>query len=301
MKKLLAILLALSLLCCAGCGQERAPAAPEAAPAAEPAAEPAPAPETEAEPAAPAAEPEAEAEPAAEPAAEPEAEPMPDDVPAPEALTEPAEFPLLEEPPLPAAQRVPGDWYALYGGMPLQLSVREDGSFVLAVPGSDAEPKEGTWRVEDNSLWLGEDDEPLLVLDDSLLLVSAGISFTREPVTVYVPSEEFRDVESGDLDGYWVCRYVEIGGVYMLADAIRCDTLLYIEGENVALGGDFFGDLPLVFGFEDGGMIAAVGANTSVVLTIRLQQDGFLRLTFRDDSGDIVFFCSPAGEISPPA
>ncbi len=264
MKKLLAILLALGLLCCAGCGQTEPPAAP------------------------------AEAAPEPAPAAEAADEPMPDTAPASEDLTEPAEIPLLEEPPLPAALRVPGDWYAMYQAVPLQLSVNEDGSFVLAVPGSAAEPQKGTWRVEDNFLWLGEDSEPLLVLDDSLFLASVGISFTREQATVYAPSEEFWDVESGDLDGYWVCRYVNSGGVLVPADVRGDDTVLYIEGENVALGGDFFGDLPLAFGFEDGGMIAAVGADTSVSLTIRLQQDGFLRLTLRDDYGDTVFFCAPA-------
>ena len=279
-----------------GCGQEGAPAAPEAAPAAEPAAEPAPAPETEAEPAAPAAEPEVEAEPAAEPAPEPVS--MPDTLPAPEALTEPAEFPLLEEPPLPAALRVPGDWYALYGGMSLQLSVREDGSFVLGVPGAPEAQTEDTWRVEDNSLWLGDEEtEPLLVLDDSLLWASAGLSFTREQPQTYVPAEEFYDLQPGDADGYWLCRYAELGGVRMPAEAMGGGTVLVIEGENVALGGDFFGDLPLVFSYEDGGMLAAVGEAAPVTLAIQLQQDGFLRLTFRDDSGDIVFFCSPA---SPP-
>ena len=293
MKKLLAILLALSLLCCAGCGQEGAPAAPEAAPAAEASAEPAPAPETKAEPAAPAAEPEAEAEPAAEPAPEPVS--MPDTVPAPEALIAPTEFPLLEEPPLPAALRVPGDWYALHQGVLLQLSVKEDGSFVLGIPGAVETQTAGTWRVEDNSLWLGDEEtEPLLVLDDSLLWASAGLSFTREQPQTYVPAEEFYDLQPGDADGYWVCRYAELGGVRMPAEAMGGGTALVIEGENVALGGDFFGDLPLVFSYEDGGMLAAVGEAAPVTLAIQLQQDGFLRLTLRTaDDETVIFYLSP--------
>ena len=269
MKKLLVMLLALALLLAlAACGEET----PAPAQADEPgAADSAPAPET-----------------------------APEEKPgegAPAALLEPVEVPMLEEPLLSAEARVPGDWYALHQGAILCLSLSEDGAYTLSFPGAALEESRGTWTVESNQLFLdGREDEPLLVLDDSLLWESARMRFTREIPETYVPSEEFYDLQPGDLDGLWRCRFLEVGGLTVSAETMSDDTLLYIEGENVALAGSFFGNVPLVFAYEKDAATAFLGeGDAAVTLTLRLQQDGFLRLTLEtgDPADSVVFYLTP--------
>ncbi|MBQ6272739.1 MAG: hypothetical protein IJK63_00775 [Oscillospiraceae bacterium] len=269
MKKLLVMLLALALLLAlAACGEET----PAPAQADEPgAADSAPAPET-----------------------------APEEKPgegAPAALLEPVEVPMLEEPLLSAEARVPGDWYALHQGAILCLSLSEDGAYTLFFPGAALEESRGTWTVESNQLFLDRrEDEPLLVLDDSLLWESARMRFTREIPETYVPSEEFYDLQPGDLDGLWRCRFLEVGGLTVSAETMSDDTLLYIEGENVALAGSFFGNVPLVFAYDQDAATAALGeGDAAVTLSLRLQQDGFLRLTLEtgDLADSVVFYLSP--------
>ena len=269
MKKLLAVLLALILLLAlAACGEET----PAPAQADEPgAADSAPAPE-----------------------AAPEEKPGEG---APAALLEPVEVPMLEEPLLPAEARVPGDWYALHQGAILLLHIDEDGAYTLSFPGADLEESRGTWTVESNQLFLdGREDEPLLVLDDSLFWESAGMSFTREMPQTYVPAEEFYDLQPGVLDGLWRCRFLGLGGLTVSAETMSDDTLLYIEGENVALAGSFFGNVPLVFAYEKDAATASLGeGDAAVTLSLRLQQDGFLRLTLEtgDPADSVVFYLTP--------
>ena len=268
MKKLLAVLLALILLLAlAACGEE--PLAPETGPT---------------EP--------AEAVEPTEPAPE---EALGGDAPA--ALLEPVEYPRLEEPLLPAASRVHGDWYALHQGAILCLSLSEDGAYTLSFPGTDLEESRGTWTVESNQLFLdSEGTEPLLVLDESLLWESAGKVFTREKPETYVPAELFYDLQPGDLDGLWICRFLGVGGLTVYAEAMSDDTVLYIEGENVALGGSFFGNVPLTFAYENGAATAALSeGDTLAALTLRLQQDGVLRLTVETGgpADSVVFYLSP--------
>ena len=269
MKKLLAVLLVLTLLLAlAACGEETPAPAREDAPDA---ADPAPAPE---------------AAPAEKPGEG-----------APAALLEPVEVPMLEEPLLPAEARVPGDWYAQHQGAILLLHISEDGAYTLSFPGADLEESRGTWTVESNQLFLdGGETEPLLVLDESLLWESAGMVFTREMPQTYVPAGEFYDLQPGDLDGLWKCRFLGVGGLTVTAESMSDDTVLYIEGENVALGG-VFGDIPLAFAFEDGAMVARLDeGETKAVLTLRLQMDGVLRLSLETDgeaAGPVDFYLLP--------
>ena len=277
MKKLLAVMLSLALLLAlTACGQETpAPA--------EPAETAAPAPDA------------VPADPAPAPEAAPTEKPGEG---APAALLEPVEVPTLEEPLLPAAARVPGDWYALHRGAILCLSISEDGAYTLSVPGAELEQARGTWMVESNQLFLdGRETEPLLVLDESLLWEPAGMVFTREMPQAYLPAGEFYDLQPGDLDGLWKCRFLGVGGLTVTAETMSDDTLLYIEGENVALVGSFFGNVPLVFAFEDGAMVARLEeGEVTAVLTIRLQTDGILCLSLEtkgEASGPVTFYLLP--------
>ena len=86
-----------------------------------------------------------------------------------------------------------------------------------------------------------------------------------------------------------------MGGLTVYAEALSDDTVMYIEGGNVALGGSFFGNVPLVFAYEEGAMTTTLGeGDTAVSLTLRLQQDGVLRLTVETGKAvPVIFYLSP--------
>ncbi len=92
--------------------------------------------------------------------------------PEPEYEPLPAEY-------LPLAQRALGDWYAELSGLAIQLTLGEDGAYTLLIPGS--EPLAGVWAEKDGQLILdGDEESPLLVLDDVLRFDALGLLFTRE-------------------------------------------------------------------------------------------------------------------------
>ena len=57
-----------------------------------------------------------------------------------------------------------GDWYAEIGGMPLQLTLTEDGAYTLSFPGLPDAPTQGTWELNDGFIFLdGGRNGPLLL------------------------------------------------------------------------------------------------------------------------------------------
>ncbi len=57
-----------------------------------------------------------------------------------------------------------GDWYAEIGGMPLQLTLTEDGAYTLSFPGLPDTPTQGTWELNDGFIFLdGGRNGPLLL------------------------------------------------------------------------------------------------------------------------------------------
>ena len=235
----------------------------------EPTTEPTPEPTAE-----PTAEPTPEptAEPTAEPTPEPTAEPTPEPTRPPRP--EEPEYEHLPEEYLPLSQRVLGDWFAEQAGLVIALSLTEDG-YTLSIPGTD--PQAGQWEEKDGMVVLdGDGESALLVLDDVLRLDALGLLFTREQPLTYVPADLFADASEGAFDGLWRAHFVAVGDGVMLAQALAEDAIVYIEGTNVALGGQRFGDVIRVFTPVEGAMTLTEGEAT---VTLQLQQDGFLRLT----------------------
>jgi len=305
MKKLCMILLAALLLLSAACAsptpqetaapkdvsvvtEEPEPMAtvePTPAPAAEPAEEPKDVSEgtEETHPGSGSDEPEPRAtvEPTPEPTAEPTRPPKPE---------EPAYEPLPEE-YLPLSQRVLGDWFADQAGLMIALSLTEDG-YTLAVPGQA--PQAGQWEEQDGMILLDGDQEGgLLVLDNALRMDALGLLFTREQPLTYVPADLVADAPEGAFDGLWRAQFVAVGSGEtagtMLAEAAEEDAFVYIEGTNVALGGRRFGNVIRVFTPDGGGLTLPEEG-----VTLRLQQDGFLRMTLADAT--IYLMAAPTAE-----
>ncbi|MBQ9322765.1 MAG: hypothetical protein IJR81_00840, partial [Clostridia bacterium] len=90
------------------------------------------------------------------------------------------------------------------------------------------------------------------------------------------PAEPLADAQTGSFDGFWKAHFVAVGNGVMLAQALAEDAFVYIEGTNVALGGQRFGDMIRVFTPADGALTLTEGEST---ISLQLQQDGFLRLT----------------------
>lgn len=219
---------------------------------------------------------EATPEPTPEPTAEPTVEPTPEPTAEPTRPPKPEEpeYEHLPEEYLPLSQRVLGDWFAEQAGLVIALSLTEDG-YTLSVPGTD--PQAGQWEEKDGMVVLdGDGESALLVLDDVLRLDALGLLFTREQPLTYVPADLFADASEGAFDGLWLAHFVAVGDGVMLAQALAEDAFVYIEGTNVALGGQRFGDVIRVFTPVEGAMTLTEGEAT---VTLQLQQDGFLRLT----------------------
>ncbi|MBR0356907.1 MAG: hypothetical protein IJH54_05445 [Clostridia bacterium] len=186
---------------------------------------------------------------------------------------EPACEPLPEE-YLPLSQRVLGDWYADYAGLLISLTLGEDGSYALLAPGIEAQT--GQWEARDGQLFLdGGEEAAITPLNGVLCFEGLDLLFTREQPLTYVPADVAEAAE-GDFDGFWKVRFVAVGEGTALAQALHEDTFVYIEGTNVALGGERFGDVIRVFTAADKALTLTEGEST---ISLQLQQDGFLRLT----------------------
>ena len=204
-----------------------------------------------------------------------------DNQPEPESTRPPRpeepEYDTLADDYIPLNERVLGYWYADKAGLLVTLELNEDG-FSLSVPGSES--LTGDWEAKDGEIVLnGDEENPLLPINDVIFFDTLDLLFTREMPAVYVPAEIITDAREGSFDGFFKAQFVAVSGGTILANVLDEDTIVYIEGTNVALGGTRFGNVIKVFS-------AATGALTlsEDVLNVKLelQQDSFLRMTLPD-------------------
>lgn len=182
--------------------------------------------------------------------------------------------------PEPPANSAEGDWYADLNGIPLRLSLNADGTYALALPSVLGESPAGRWEMDD--IFVRLDDGPALALVSADLLIwkENDLLFAREAPRLYVPADLLPDAVPGLFAGYWTCRYVDVDGFALPADALDERTDLYIEDARVALGGPRFGDVFWTFSFTDGVLSADLDGRA---VALALQQDGLMRLTCADD------------------
>ena len=188
-----------------------------------------------------------------------------------------------------------GLWYAMIEGVPMTLELRRDGAYTMTMgvvslqedgtvsaAAASEDALEGTWTLEDGLIYLDGEEEASFEMRNSMLYwFATGDFFTAEAPQLYQPADLRKDAKTGDFDGYWVSAFAGIDGLVLNADVIDDNTDIYIEGENVALGGDIFGDDTAKFTLADGLMSYTDGTgNEKITVTLGLQEDGYLRLVF---------------------
>ena len=172
-----------------------------------------------------------------------------------------------------------GDWYGETNGLVLQLTLNTDGTYAAALVGSEQAAKTGAWALEDGFIYLDGALLPQInvLSDDVLKWTEMDVFLRREMPQVYAPAEPLPDAPLDLFAGYWRGQYVSFDGAMLFAqDALSEVVALYIEGQNVALGGDFFGNAIVEMAYSDGALSLSLDGQP---LTLQLQQDGFLRLT----------------------
>ena len=172
-----------------------------------------------------------------------------------------------------------GEWYGEAGGLVLQLTLKTDGTYAAALVGSEQAAKTGAWVLEDGFIYLDGALLPQInvLSSDVLKWTEMDVFLRRELPLVYAPAEPLADAPLDLFAGYWRGQYVGLDGAMLFAqDALGEVVALYIEGQNVALGGDFFGNAIVEMAYSDGALSLSLDGQP---LTLALQQDGFLRLT----------------------
>ncbi len=204
-----------------------------------------------------------------------------DETPPPEPEYEP-----LPDEYRPLAERVIGDWFADEMGLLVSLTLSEDGTYVLSVPGD--EPRKGQWEARDGQLFLdGSEEAAITPVGDVLRFNAPDLLFTREKPETYVPADLFTDAKEGSFDGLWKAQFVAVGDGTILARALGEDAMLLVEGVRVTMSsGQVLGD-PVEFTFENGALVLKEG---DVSLTLQLQQDGLLRLTLSGEEPTVIYF-----------
>ena len=186
---------------------------------------------------------------------------------------------------------VSGIWYSTTSGIPVRLTLSEDGSYTSAAPGTD--PVTGTWEERDGDLFLDGSETPeLTVQDDKLLWNDMAAFFTREEQMVYTPAEIYADFDPALFRGYWKALYVDVDGTACLASALNDTTDLYVEGNSMILGGPLFGDLPVKAESTDGALACTA---EGITVTLRMQQDSFLRMTVDTGEETLTWYLEAAG------
>ena len=180
---------------------------------------------------------------------------------------------LAEEDPAGSAA---GDWYADLNGFSLTLSLKEDGSYTLALPAGIGEPASGTWTFDGGFVRLDSGAVLSLVSESLLLRTGDDLFFTREPVQYYAPADLLPGVPAELFAGYWKCGYADLGEAVVPASALDSWTDLYVEGTSAILGGSYFGDTQVKMEFADGAMSCG---RDGMQVTLQIQQDGVLRMT----------------------
>ena len=186
---------------------------------------------------------------------------------------------------------VSGIWYSTTSGIPVRLTLSEDGSYTSAAPGTD--PVTGTWEERDGSIFLDGSETPEFTVKDGSLLWNGMAAFlTREEQVVYTPAETFADFDPALFRGYWKALYVDVDGIACLASALNDTTDLYVEGNSMILGGPLFGDLPVKAESADGALTCTA---EGITVTLRMQQDSFLRMTVDTGEETLTWYLEAAG------
>ena len=217
------------------------------------------------------------------------------------------------EMPVPVEQAVLGEWYASFQGLAVKLTLEED-AYTLEFPGT-GKGSAGAWEIKDGMLYLEGNDAPLLPLDTALIWNAVSLTFLREQPVTYVPAEVYAEAQAELFNGFWRAHFTQVGGArdtskrpavrgiqaggsVILSSAVGDDTALYLENGKAALAGQLFGRQIAEFSFKDVALTAKVD---SAKVTLQLQQDGFLRLTYERGGETRVIYLMPKADLGAKA
>ena len=197
---------------------------------------------------------------------------------------------ILAENEAPAPEAVlTGDWYGKVQGMVLQLILNEDGTYQAVLPARENAKATGAWALRDGFLYLDGNDVPSIKVlnEDVLKWIEFDTSLRREAPLLYTPAEPLADIPQEIYAGTWEALYVGVDGAMLMADMLGEPSGAYIEGTSVALTGPLTGEALLEATYE-GGALRWVDGNTGI--TLQLQEDGFLRLTFTAGENTVTLY-----------
>lgn len=198
-----------------------------------------------------------------------------------------------------------GDWYGDMFGMAVQLTLNEDGTYVMAVVGMPDQTNEGSWEMKEGAVIMDGDEESALAYDGETLSISEdgmSLTFGREPVESFTPAEPVKAASAEELAGSWKADYVNFSGMMLDYAAFQemglaeGDTTATIEGESITLSGFMFNDETLPLQFADGALsFEAEDPDSQLIAGIKAQllEDGSLALTM-EAADAVVFYMSRA-------
>ncbi len=212
-----------------------------------------------------------------------------------------------------------GVWYGSLYGMPAQLTLNEDGSYVMSFAGNDMP---GKYELKDGIVYMDGDDnaDNGFVFDGtSLVNEIQGVTLTREQgdVAEIVLAEVNPGAALEDFAGDWVCRYMSMGSMTLDISQIPLENLgatqipsLKVEGSTVALTGmdSLAGSDPLEMTFADGALIFDLGEklgmpDLGMSINVRMLQDGMVdfNVITGEETVDLYFTPADAAAEAPAA
>lgn len=212
-----------------------------------------------------------------------------------------------------------GVWYGTLYGMPIQLVLNEDGSYVMTAAGNDMP---GSYELKDGIVYMDGDDnaDNGFVFDGtSLVNEPQGVTLTREQADVaeIVLAEVNSDAALEAFEGDWVCKYMAMNGVTLDIGQIPLENLgatqipsLKIEGSSVTLTGmdSLAGGKALDMTFADGALVFDLGAligieDANMSINVRMLQDGMVdfNVIMGDQTVDLYFAPADAEAEAPAA
>ena len=210
-----------------------------------------------------------------------------------------------------------GDWYGSLYGMPAQLTLNEDGSYVMSLAGNEIP---GNYELKDGIVYMDDDNPDNGFVFDGTSLVNEiqGVTLTREQgnVAEIELAEVNPDAAVEDFEGDWVCKYMSMKGMTLDITQIPLESLgatqipsLKVEGSAVTLTGmdSLAGSDPLEMDFADGALTFDLGAKVGMpdlgmAINVLMLQDGMV--DFNVNMGDEIvdlYFAPADAEAEAPA
>ena len=210
-----------------------------------------------------------------------------------------------------------GDWYGSLYGMAAQLTLNEDGSYVMSLAGNEIP---GNYELKDGIVYMDDDnpDNGFVFDGTSLVNETQGVTLTRDQADV--PEIELAEVNPDaaleDFEGEWICKYMAMNGMTLDITQIPLENLgatqvpsLKVEGSAVTLTGmdSLAGSDPLEMDFADGALTFDLGAKVGMpdlgmAINVLMLQDGMV--DFNVNMGDEIvdlYFAPADAEAEAPA